>query len=37
MQLQGQSITFAVWGPNPKSSQQTLNENLNVPREQTQV
>ena len=37
MQLQGQSFTFAVWGPNPKSLQQTLNENLNVPREQTQV
>ena len=37
MPLQGQSMTFAVWGRNPKSRQQTLNENLNVPHEQTQV
>ena len=26
MQLQGQSVTFAVWGRNPKSLQETLNE-----------
>ena len=30
-------MTFAVWVRNPKSLQQTLNENLSVPQEQTQV